>query len=56
MDVMVHVSYNGQSQTMRLCVLKDDEPVLFGRDWLSHVKLNCDTLFKVNSVTMEGLR
>ncbi|XP_052259085.1 uncharacterized protein K02A2.6-like [Dreissena polymorpha] len=54
--VMVHVSYNGQSRTMRLCVVKGDGPALFGRDWLSHIKLDWDTLFNVNSVTTEGLK
>ncbi|XP_052223951.1 uncharacterized protein K02A2.6-like [Dreissena polymorpha] len=41
---------------MRLCVVKGDGPALFGRDWLSHIRLDWDTLFNMNSVTTEGLK
>ena len=54
--VLVTVSYNGQLKKLKLCIVKGDGPALFGRDWLSHIKLDWDKIVSVKSVTTDKLK
>ena len=48
------VSYNGHEAVLKLCVIKNDGPALFGRDWLNSIKVDWNHVFLVNSVRQEN--
>eukprot|EP00731_Ephydatia_muelleri_P017067 Em0010g165a len=49
-EAKVAVSYNQQLSTLVLYVVKGTGPILLGRDWLRHIKLDWKTVGQVASV------
>ena len=47
---VVTVKYNGQSTQLRLCVVQGTGPMLFGRDWLTAIKLDWQRIVPVNVI------
>ena len=44
--VDVDVEYNGQQSKLPVFVVKNGRPALFGRQWLSKIKLDCNTAYR----------
>ena len=41
----VTVDYNGQTKNLKIRVVKNDGPSLFGWDWLQHIKFDWNNMF-----------
>ena len=46
---MVNVEYGGSSTRLPLIVVKGSGPCLFGRNWLSHIRLDWPSVCHVSS-------
>ena len=49
------VEYNGQNGTLPLLVVKDNGPPLFGRDWMSVIRVNWAKIHYIPSTGLQGL-
>uniref|UniRef100_A0A803JEW5 Gypsy retrotransposon integrase-like protein 1 n=1 Tax=Xenopus tropicalis TaxID=8364 RepID=A0A803JEW5_XENTR len=46
-EILAPVTYEGQSLTLPLVVVKGNRPTLLGRNWLKHLKLNWAKIFTI---------
>ena len=53
--VDVAVEYNGQNATLPLLVVKGNGPPLFGRDWMSVIRVNWAKIHYTPSTGLQGL-
>ncbi|XP_060581109.1 uncharacterized protein K02A2.6-like [Ruditapes philippinarum] len=47
---LVNVRYNGQSKSLKLCIVMGNGPALFGRDWMNEIILDWSRIVHVNSI------
>ena len=45
--ISVPVKYDNQEEVLDLIVVEENLPALFGRDWLSRIKLDWKNMFRV---------
>ena len=52
-EVLVCVQYGSVSVNLPLVIVKGDGPCLFGRDWLSHFRLDWATIRRSSGVAAD---
>ena len=55
-ELVVSVAYGDQKKTLTLLVVSGKGPSLFGRDWLTQIKLNWNQIFKLDSKPTQTLK
>ncbi|XP_053395598.1 uncharacterized protein K02A2.6-like [Mercenaria mercenaria] len=53
---LVRVKVNDQSKMLRICVINEKGPALFGRDWLQQIQLDWKNILQVNTIDNNKLK